>query len=120
MIRFTSGFDVHNFLPEKLSHKKIVEVAGYVPAQIRIENLINAGLRLEQSRMEEFDLPDGEMSDDFVPDPTRQRNYDLADASRDLSDARSRINSRKASTKVDAQKVVSVEEKAVSEKSLDK
>lgn len=104
-MNFTSGYDTHNFPNEKLSNESLVETAGYIPAQVRIENLINAGQRLQESRANEYDLQDGIESDDFVPDPTRQRNYDLADATQDLADANERIKSRKVSTKVDTKTV---------------
>ena len=110
-----------------MSNESLVETAGYIPAQVRIENLINAGQRLQESRANEYDLQDGIESDDFVPDPTRQRNYDLADATQDLADANERIKSRKVSTKVDTKTVKEPEKirtkillRRINEESVDK
>ena len=60
---------------------ELVEKAGYIPAQVQIENLLNAGDRLNQSRLGyEFDA-DEEVPDDYS-DVTRSPNFDLSDASR--------------------------------------
>lgn len=60
---------------------ELVEKAGYIPAQVQIENLLNAGDRLNQSRLGyEFDA-DEEVPDDYS-DITRSPNFDLSDASR--------------------------------------
>lgn len=66
--------------PEFNSGKKLVETAGYIPAQKRIENLMLAGQRLVAHRMELYDCPAGENFDDTLPcDPTRSGDFDLAD-----------------------------------------
>lgn len=62
------------------SGKKLVETAGYIPAQIRIENLINAGMRLADFRSDQFDFPDGRFPEDYE-DVTRKPSFDMADAS---------------------------------------
>lgn len=62
------------------SGEKKVETAGYIPAEIQIEDMIMAGQRLNQARAERFDFPDGR-DDDLFMDPTRSPNFDLADAS---------------------------------------
>lgn len=67
-------------LPEFNSGKKLVETAGYIPAQKRIENLMLAGQRLVAHRMELYDCPAGETFDEDLPcDPTRSGDFDLAD-----------------------------------------
>ena len=48
-------------MPEFNSGKKLVETAGYIPAQKRIENLMLAGQRLVAYRMELYDCPAGEL-----------------------------------------------------------
>jgi len=63
------------------SGETIVERAGYMPPKIQIEAMINAGRRLNEARAEQFDFPDGKIDDNFV-DPTRDPNFDLADATR--------------------------------------
>lgn len=64
--------------PECNSGEKLVEVAGYITAQQRIEAIINAGHRLNEYRKEQFDFQD-ELDEDFE-DPTRSKNFDRADA----------------------------------------
>lgn len=57
----------------------LVERAGYISAQVRIENLMLAGLRLQQYRDEHYDFT-GEEIDDNFSDPTRRKSYDMAEA----------------------------------------
>lgn len=57
----------------------LVERAGYISAQMRIENLILAGLRLQQYRDEHYDFTGEEIDDNFI-DPTRRKSYDWAEA----------------------------------------
>lgn len=66
--------------PEKNSGICKVDRAGYISSQKRIENLINAGMRLVESRREQYDFPGNEFDPDFE-DPTRSKNFDMADAS---------------------------------------
>lgn len=67
----------HEF--EKNSGELKTERAGYIPAQKRIENLMLAGQRLVSSRKEMYDFPDGKIDEDYI-DPTRKKDFDLADA----------------------------------------
>ena len=60
--------------------KSLVEKAGYIPAQARIENMILAGQRLVEHRKEMYDFSDGKDIDESFTDPTRSKNYDMADA----------------------------------------
>jgi len=60
--------------------KNLVEKAGYIPAQARIENMILAGQRLVEHRKEMYDFSDGEDIDESFTDPTRSKNFDMADA----------------------------------------
>lgn len=75
--------------PETNNGKRLVEKQGYISAQKRIENLMLAGQRLNIARKEQFDFPDGNI-DENVYDPTRRKDYDLAEAFQDSQ----RINSR--------------------------
>lgn len=65
--------------PEVNSGKTLVEKAGYLSAQKRIENMILAGQRLVDYRKAQYDFPEGEIKEDFE-DPTRAKNFDLAEA----------------------------------------
>ena len=60
--------------------KNLVEKAGYIPAQARIENMILAGQRLVEHRKEMYDFSDGQDIDETFSDPTRSKNYDMSDA----------------------------------------
>lgn len=75
--------------PETNNGQRLVEKQGYISAQKRIENLMLAGQRLNIARKEQFDFPDGNI-DENVYDPTRRKDYDLAEAFQDSQ----RINSR--------------------------
>lgn len=84
-------------IAEKQGGKTQVEVAGYIPAKKRIENMILAGQRLVDYRKATYDLTNGE--DDGDIDPTRNRAFDLADATtlhRDV-EAKLRAQQEKAS-----------------------
>lgn len=64
------------------SGRVVVEQAGYISKQKRIDNIIAAGQRLIMARSEMYDYPPGVEPDINAPmDPTRRRDFDLADAS---------------------------------------
>jgi len=66
---------------EKVDNTKLVEIAGYIPAKQRIENIMLAGKRLAEARSELYDFKPGEEIDENFSDPTRSPNFDMADAS---------------------------------------
>ncbi|QXP44126.1 MAG: hypothetical protein [Arizlama microvirus] len=80
-MEFQSTYSEKKRKPEKNSGEIKVEVTGYIDSETRITNLILAGQRLEQSRKEQYDFPDYKSIDDDFTDPTRARNFDLAEAS---------------------------------------
>jgi len=59
----------------------ITESTGYIPAKIQIENLIDAGMRLIQSRRDNFDYGTDDKINSNITDPNRIPNFDMADAS---------------------------------------
>lgn len=67
--------------PEINSGETLVEKAGYVSSQKRIESMILAGQRLVELRKAQYDFPQGMEIDETFHDPTRNLNFDLADAS---------------------------------------
>ena len=81
-MRFNTQHDRVRQPAETNSGITLVERAGYISAQVRIENLILAGQKLVQARKEMYDFPDGKIDFDFN-DPTRRKNYDLADRFQD-------------------------------------
>lgn len=70
----------HHAKPEINSGEEKVEKAGYIPANRRIEAMIDAGERLAQARMEQYDGHDTLDPDDMEVDPTRNPGFDPADA----------------------------------------
>lgn len=79
-MKFNTKYNYEKYSqPEKNSGETLVEKAGYISAQKRIENMILAGQRLVDYRKSQFDFPDGEIDEDFN-DPTRVKSFDLAEA----------------------------------------
>lgn len=65
---------------EKGGGKRMVETAGYIPAEIQIRNMMAAGQRLGEYRAEMYDYGDDVKEEDAIGDPTRSPNFDLSDA----------------------------------------
>ena len=65
--------------------EKLVEAAGYISAEEQILSMLQAGMRLDESRKELYDVEgdfDDNISFDSVGfDPTRMPGFDPADAS---------------------------------------
>lgn len=85
-MEFSTQFNVINHsTPEINSGEVMVETAGYIDSQTKIENMIFAGQRLEMSRSEDFDYNDDNVFDDenndMDIDPTRYKGLDMAEAS---------------------------------------
>lgn len=81
-MKFSTQYERERQAPEVNDGKTSVDRAGYISAQKRIENIMFAGQRLVQSRREMFDF-EGDKFDPSFSDPTRDPNYDMADAFRD-------------------------------------
>lgn len=79
MLIFATHYKRRPSTPESGGGERLVETAGYVSAQKRIESIIAAGRRLIESRSEQYDLVGDQDDDDFF-DPTRRKNFDLVDA----------------------------------------
>lgn len=77
---FATKYTIVRTPPEVNSGPNLVERAGYIPAQVRIENMMAAGQRLIAHRAEMYDFKNmSEIDENFI-DPTRSKNFDLADA----------------------------------------
>lgn len=76
-----------------MSEELITETAGYVPPEVRIKEMIQAGAALQAFRAENYDFPYGEEVPDDYFDPTRAHGYDQDDA---FEDMRSGVASLKA------------------------
>lgn len=88
---FNTPFNRQKYIPERNSGVKIVETAGYISSQQRIENMILAGQRLTAFRSEQYDFPDEKSVDDNFYDPTRNRGLDLAEATMIQNQVTSRL-----------------------------
>lgn len=73
----------------------MVETAGYIPAKKRIEDFLQAGMRLQAYRAEQFDFPDGTEDPNFS-DPTRDPGFDLSDASDLALSVKARLHEKNA------------------------
>lgn len=83
---------------------RIVEASGYIPTKIQVENMLIAGQRLNEYRREQYDYSEGDsVPDDVRPDPTRNPEFDLADATRLGREAKARLD--KAAIEAEAAKV---------------
>ena len=91
------------------SGEQITETAGYIPADVQIQDMIAAGMRLGEYRREMYDFDANEnIPDDFI-DPTRTPGVDVVD----VENAGIVVNARIA----EAQKLMkkAQEEKAASD-----
>ena len=99
-MQFQTQYTHKSSPPEINSGKTLVERAGYISAQKRIENMILAGQRLVDYRKSQFDFEGDKIDFDF-DDPTRNPNFDMADASQlkyqaEANLAESRARAKKA------------------------
>lgn len=79
--------------------QSIVETQGYIPAQVQIESMIAAGMRLDTARKEAYDFGSAEEVDPDFEDPTRTVGFDMADASILGSLAKKRLDTAAAEMK---------------------
>lgn len=80
-MKFHTNYEPPEVDFEKNSGEKKVEKAGYMPAEVQIFQMIQAGQRLGEARKEMFDFAPGQEVDEDVFDPTRSPGFDMADAS---------------------------------------
>ena len=72
------------------SGEQVTETAGYIPADIQIEDMLAAGMRLGEYRREMYDFDaNEEVPEDFM-DPTRSPGVDVVD----VQNAALAVNSR--------------------------
>lgn len=70
-------------VPEEKNSGELLVEQDYVSTEKQILSMIRAGERLRVYRKESCDLQDGE--EDFLLDPTREPNFDLADGTNILN-----------------------------------
>lgn len=79
-MKFQTRYNHSKTPPERNLLPSLVERAGYIPAQARIENMILAGQRLIEHRAQMYDFDANKEVDEDFYDPTRSKNFDMADA----------------------------------------
>ena len=79
-MQFATKYERKPYLGEKNSGELLTEQAGYVPADVKILNMIEAGERLRDSRYG-YEFEDEKSVPDDYYDPTREAGFDMADAS---------------------------------------
>lgn len=106
-IQFRTPYNRSPLQGEINSGELLVETAGYVSAQKRIESIMLAGQRLVEARREMFDYDaDDDLEEDRYP-VTRDPGFDLADASQITLDLQLKSRGRKDSQPDMADEVVS-------------
>lgn len=79
-MQFETKYERKPYQGEKNSGELLTEQAGYVPADVKILNMIEAGERLRDSRLGYEFADENSVPDDYF-DPTRDAGFDMADAS---------------------------------------
>lgn len=74
----------------------IVELAGYIPVQRRIKEMMDAGRRLVEHRTAEayYHYSTGQDPDLDFWDPTLEKGYDAADATQDAMAVKARLRAQ--------------------------
>lgn len=101
MAKFKTQYEEFKRSPEINSGEILVERVGYISARDRIENLLLAGHRLENFRKEQYDFESVDKIDETFTDPTRNKNYDMADAFQDTLALNAKFKNKSAETKVE-------------------
>jgi len=82
--------------PEINGGPTLVESAGYQTRTQKVTSYMQAGARLTAVRSEMYDYYDDENIEDMVVDPTRRKNFDIAEASQMMRDLNDRIRAQNA------------------------
>lgn len=85
-MKFVSAYDYKPPIGEKMDEHSLVETAGYVPTEKKIQQMMMAGERLLTVTADQYDYSGDYDEDDFDIDPTRSGNFDLVDGQRILAD----------------------------------
>lgn len=81
---------------EDLDPTSKTEQAGYIPAQVQIERLMQAGKNLQNYRKDQYDFASDAPDDDSVHVPSRLPSFDMADASQLALDVEQRLAEQQA------------------------
>lgn len=112
-MKFKTHYTSEPYPGEVNSGEILVETAGYVSAEKRISNLMLAGQRLADYRKGLYDFDHNQELDESFSDPTRSKNYDLADAFQDELSLHERLS--KAGVKVNEPSSSPIESKSIPE-----
>lgn len=100
MIELVASWHSKRSLPAEMNDGVNMTEQTYIPANIQIEQLIAAGIRLDDYRKELYDFSqDAEIDWDYQ-DPTRNPGYDPADASETLKQLAKRTKERMRAEKM--------------------
>lgn len=100
MVKCYTQFDRPDFLDQSeiMDQESDVDTSGYRSVEEQIRAIMDAGQRLHQARVEEYDYPNDDSLSDEVNDPTRSMDFDMADASQMMNELA--MKQRKGATKV--------------------
>jgi len=79
---------------------KITNTLGYVPLNIKVQQLLNAGKRLQEYQ-DGYDFTNDEIDENYYP-KTRMQNYDIADAFNDNISLQNKMQEAKREAAVKA------------------
>lgn len=77
-MKFQSKYDKKPFKGEKMDPISQVDTAGYVSSEKRINGMMQCGQQIRAIAPESYDFKFE--PDDFQPDPTRSKGFDMTDA----------------------------------------
>lgn len=102
--KFYSIYDRPKSVGESGFTPSKTERQGYVPPKIQIESMIRAGKRLNDLRKERYDGLISEEFDDIPLDPTRRKDFDMAEAS--MLDRQLKAEFKESKRKLDENKAL--------------
>lgn len=85
-MKFVTAYDYVPPMGEKMDEHSLVETAGYVPTEKKIQQMMLAGERLLAVTADQYDYSGEYDEENFDIDPTRAGNFDLVDGQRLLAD----------------------------------
>lgn len=71
-----------NYEGKSVIRQKIVDPLGFIPHKQKIDNYIQAGIRLQKSRIEQYDADSSVKPEDILKNPYRDRGMDFSDVAR--------------------------------------
>lgn len=83
-----------NYEGKSIVRNKIVDPLGFIPHKQKIENYIQAGIRLQKSRIEQYDADSNVKPEDILKNPYRDRGMEFDDIVRSKKLLESRIEGK--------------------------